>query len=160
MQVFAKVRSTLSTAATTPTLPKHVAKPKDVAKNVAEILEDSGIESGRASSAAAHASMPEAVVQRSLLAIGKNCVSFRDLFELVFRVGIVRVAVRMVRHRQLAVSALDFDVGGGACDTKYLVKIAFCVGGQKLPHSSGSCFEGARLQPRRNSSKIDRGFSR
>jgi hypothetical protein len=39
----------------------------------------------------------------------------------------------MVRHRKLAVSALDFNVGGGTSNTEHLVIIAFCVGGQKLP---------------------------
>ena len=48
MQVFAQVRSTLSPAAPPPTLAKHVAKTKDVAKDVAEILKDGRIESRRA----------------------------------------------------------------------------------------------------------------
>jgi hypothetical protein len=39
----------------------------------------------------------------------------------------------MVGHRELAVSALDFNVGGRAGDAEDLVIIAFCIGGQKLP---------------------------
>jgi hypothetical protein len=39
----------------------------------------------------------------------------------------------MVRHRELAVSALDFNIGGSTSDTEHFVKIAFCIGGQKLP---------------------------
>ena len=100
-----------------------------------QILEDGRIESSRTSRVATHASVPESIVQRSLLAIGKNRVRFGDLLELVFRVRIVRIAVGMIRHRELAVSALDFDVGGSTSDTEHFVKIAFCVGAQKLPHS-------------------------
>jgi hypothetical protein len=39
----------------------------------------------------------------------------------------------MVRHRKLAVSALDLNLGGGADDTEYFVIIAFGIGGQKSP---------------------------
>ena len=133
VQVFAKIGSALGAAATTAALAKHIAETEDVAEDVAKILEDGGIESSRTSGAAAHASMPEAVIQRALLAIGKDGIRFGDLLEFVFRVRIVGVAVRMVRHRKLAVSALDFNVGGRTGNTEHLVIIAFCVGGQKLP---------------------------
>jgi hypothetical protein len=36
----------------------------------------------------------------------------------------------MELHRQLAVGALDFDVGRGASNAQYLVVVAFSVGGQ------------------------------
>jgi hypothetical protein len=39
----------------------------------------------------------------------------------------------MIRHRKLAVSAFDLNVGGHTGNTEHLVIIAFCVGGQKLP---------------------------
>ena len=136
MQVFAKVSSALSAAATTSALAEHVAKTENVPEDVTEILENGGIESGWTSGVSAHASMPEAVIQRSLLAIGEDCVRFRDLLELVFRLRIIRIAVWMIRHRKLAVSALDFNLGGHPGDTEDFVKIAFCISGQKLPHSS------------------------
>jgi len=34
------------------------------------------------------------------LAIREDCVGFRDLLELVFRLRIIRIAVRMIRHRE------------------------------------------------------------
>src|SRR4029077_19699484 len=139
MQVFAQVGSALGAAATTSALAEHITKTENVAEDVAEILEDSGIESGWTSAAAAHASVPEAVIQRSLLAIREDCVRFGDLLKLVFRLRIVRIAVRMPRHRELAVSALDFNLGGCAGDTEDFVKIAFCVSGQKLPPLVSSC---------------------
>jgi hypothetical protein len=76
--------------------------------------------------------MSEAIVQRSLLAVGKNGVRFRDLLELVFRLRIIRIAVGMVSHRELAISALDFDVGGHPRDPEHFVTVAFCMCGQKL----------------------------
>jgi hypothetical protein len=36
----------------------------------------------------------------------------------------------MIRHRKLAISALDFDIGGSARDAEYLIKIAFRISGQ------------------------------
>jgi hypothetical protein len=135
MQVFAKVGSALGAAATTSALAEHIAETEDVAEDVSEVLEDGGIESGWTPGASAHAGVPEAVIQRSLLPIREDCVRFRDLLELVFRLRIVRIAVRMIRHRKLAVSALDFNLGGRAGDTEDFVKIAFCISGQKLPRS-------------------------
>ena len=132
MQVFAEIRSALSATATPSALPKRIAESEDVAKDVAEILEDCRIESSRCPAAAAKASMPKAVIQRSLLAIRENCISLGDFFERLFRRRIVRVAVGMVRHRQLAISALDFHLGGSTSNTKDFVIISFCVGGQKL----------------------------
>jgi hypothetical protein len=38
----------------------------------------------------------------------------------------------MISHRELAVCALDFNIGGDACDSEYFVKIAFCIGGQNF----------------------------
>ena len=135
MQVFAQIGSPLGAAAATSALAEQVAKTKNVAENVAEILEDGGIESGWTSGAAAHARVPETVIQRPLLAIRKDGVRFRDLLELVFRLRIIRIAVRMIRHRELAISALDFNLGGRAGDTEDFVKIAFRISGQKLPRS-------------------------
>src|SRR5260370_16436489 len=133
MQVFGEVSTALGAAAATSALAEHVAKTENVAEDVAEILEDSGIESGRTSAAAAPASVPEAVIQRSLLAIREDCVRFRDLLKLILRLRIVRIAVRMPRHRELAISALDFNLGGPAGDTKHFLKIPFCVRRQNLP---------------------------
>jgi hypothetical protein len=39
----------------------------------------------------------------------------------------------MVRHRQLAIRALDLDLGRRARDAQHLVIIAFSISRQKLP---------------------------
>src|SRR5208282_2553933 len=133
IQVFAQVGSTLGAAATTAALAKHVAESEDVPEDVAEILEDGGIESGRTAATAAQSRVPEAVIQRSLLAVRQNRVCLGNLLELVFRLRIIGVAVRMVGHRELAISALDFNVGSSTPDAEHLVIITLCVSGQKLP---------------------------
>ena len=132
MQVLAQIRPALGPAAATAALPKHVAKTKNVAEDVAKILEDRRIESRRSSRVSSHARVSETVIQRPLLAIGKNGVRFGNFFELLLRVRVIGVAVRMMRHRQFAIRALDFNVGGRTGDTEYLVIITF-VSGQKLP---------------------------
>jgi HEAT repeat protein len=129
MQILAKIGSALGAAATASTLSEGVPKSKDVAENVAEVLKDGGIESRR-SSATAQAGMPEAVINRPLLAICEDRVSLRNFFELIFRRRVIRIAVGMIRHRKLAICALDFDIGGSARDAEHLIKIAFRISGQ------------------------------
>jgi len=136
MQVFAQIGSALGSTAPSPALPEHVAKSKNVAKDIAEILEDCGIESRRATARTAKPGVSKAVIQRSLLTVGQNRVSLGDLLELIFRLRIIGISVRMVRHRKLAIGALYFDFRGSASDTQHLIKIAFCIGGQNSPTSN------------------------
>jgi hypothetical protein len=135
MQIFAQIGSALGAAAAASALPEHVAEAEDIAENVAEILEDRGIESSGAARASAQAGVAEAVVERSLLGVSENGVGFRNLFEFILRLWIVGVAVGMVRHREFAISTLDFDVGRGPGDAKNFIKVAFCISGQKLPQT-------------------------
>ena len=74
--------------------------------------------------------MAEAVVERAFLAVRQNRVSLAALFELLFRVGIVRVAVRVKLQRQLAVGALDLLLAGPAGNPEDFVVVAFYVAGQ------------------------------
>ncbi len=141
MQILTQIRATLSSAAATASLAKHVPETEDVPENVAEILEDRRIKSHPTTSAAAQPGVPKPVIQRPLLAVGENRVRLGDLFELVFRVRIVRIAVRMIGHRKFAICALDLDICRRAGDTEHLVIIAFCICGQKFPHYGKSCSE-------------------
>ena len=104
--------ATSSTTATT----ENVAKTKELAENIAEVLEDSGIETSSLGAGTAQPGMPVAVVNRSLFGVCKDGVGFAYFFELVFRIGIVRIAVRMVLQRQLAIRAFKFGLGNGAAD--------------------------------------------
>ena len=74
--------------------------------------------------------MAEAIVGAAFVGIRQNAVSFAALLELLFRVGIVGVAVRMELQRQFAVGALDFLLARPTGNPEDLVVIAFYVAGQ------------------------------
>ena len=65
------------------------------------------------------------VVGRPFLRIRQDLVGFLGFLEMLFGLGIVRIAVRMEFHGQLAVGLLDLVVGGIAIDTEDFVKVAF-----------------------------------
>jgi hypothetical protein len=52
------------------------------------------------------------VVGRALLAVGEHLVGFLHLLEFRLGVLVVRIAVRVVLHRELPVRLLDLVVGG------------------------------------------------
>src|SRR6516225_4194399 len=74
--------------------------------------------------------MPEAVVGRTLVRIYQNSVGFGDFLEFLFRVRIVRVAVGMVLHRQLAIGALDLELPALPFDAQNFVVVSLHVTGQ------------------------------
>ena len=75
-----------------------------------------------------NAGMTELVVGRALLRVGENLVGLFRFFEMFFRFGIVRIAIRVVFHGQFAVGLLNFFVGGVSVDAENVVKIAFSHG--------------------------------
>ena len=89
---------------------EHVTKSEKVAEDVLHVDEVRRIESATAA-IAGNARMSEAVVARTLLAVGQHRVRFAAFLELLFRFRIVRIAVGMVLHRQLAIGALDLLLG-------------------------------------------------
>jgi hypothetical protein len=54
-----------------------------------------------------HGGVAEAVVGRALLAIGEHIVGLGGLLELLSASGIVRVAIRVILHRDPAIGLLD-----------------------------------------------------
>jgi hypothetical protein len=135
IKVFAEVGATLRATALAAPAAEEIAKAEKLSEYVAEVLEDGGIETCRGAGGAPYSCVPETIVERALLDIGKNRIGFRQFLELIFRIRIIRVAVRMVRHRELAVSALDLDVSGRAGDAEDLVIVSFAVVGQKRGRS-------------------------
>jgi hypothetical protein len=129
-EVFPQVGSPLSPAATTAATSKNVPETEELAEDIAEVLEDSGIEAGASGASAAHASMAKAVIERALLRVGEDRIRLRDLLKFFFRVGIVRVAVGVMLHGELAVCALDLLLGASARNPENLVVVAFSVAGQ------------------------------
>jgi hypothetical protein len=64
------------------------------------------------------------VVGGALLRVGEDLVGFLGLLELLLRLGVVRIAVRMVLHGQLAVGLLDLVVRSVAVDAEDFVVVA------------------------------------
>ncbi len=71
--------------------------------------------------------MAEAVVEAALLGVGEDRVGLGALLEFLFRpaCGIPLVAVRVVLHRQLAISLLDFFVRGVLRNAQDFVIVSF-----------------------------------
>src|SRR5262249_10594338 len=102
-----------------------------IAKDVAEICERGRIKATE--SAIAHTSMTKLIVTGALLTIDEHAVRFAGFLELLFRLRIVGIAVRVILHRQLAVRALDLLIAGAAFYAQNFVIIAFCLCSQIEP---------------------------
>jgi hypothetical protein len=138
-QIFAEIGATLNAAATpsAAAAAEHVAEAEELAEDVAEILEDRWIEAATLAGAAAEAGVAVAVVGGALVGVGEDGVGFADFLEFFFRVRIIGIAVGMILQRQLAIGALELDVGDRAAYAQYLVVIALCVRGQSKPFFNG-----------------------
>jgi hypothetical protein len=67
----------------------------------------------------------EAIVEAALLLVGQNGVGLGRFLEAFLGVAVVRVAIRMMLQRQLAIGALDLLIGGRALDPEDVVVVAF-----------------------------------
>ena len=74
-----------------------------------------------------HAGVAILVVGGALLCVRKHLVGLFGLFELFFGAlgGIALIAVRVVLHRQLAISLLDFVLGSVLGNAEDLVIVSF-----------------------------------
>jgi hypothetical protein len=102
---------------------------EDVAEDVAEGLGEAAEALGAAAAEVrVDAGVAVLVVGRALLRVGQHLVGFLGLLEALL--GRLRrrtlVAVRVVLHRQLAISLLDLFVGRVLGDAEHLVVVAFC----------------------------------
>jgi hypothetical protein len=131
--VFAQISAALGATATPAASSEHIAESEEVAKDVTEILEDRGIESGRSSPRASDAGVTKTIVSRALVGVGQNRIGLAAFCEFFFGVGIVGIAVRMVGQRQLAIGAFDLLIGSCTGNSQDLVIVAFSVTGQNGP---------------------------
>jgi len=144
--VLAQISPTLTAAPAARASAKNIAESKKVAEDVAEIVENCWIETTAAARTTAYSGMAEAIIKRAFLVVGQNGISLARLFELLLRIGIVRIAVRMKLHCKLAVSALDLLLAGAARQTENVVIIAFYVAGQNnLPPNIRSTKVGSTM---------------
>jgi uncharacterized protein (UPF0210 family) len=127
-----------ATAAAASCTAEKVAETKEIPEDVAEILEDAGIETGSSGSRSAYTRVSETVIKATLVLVSKDSISFAALFEFLFSIRVVGIAVRMVLERELAIRALYFHVGSRARNAQHLVIVTFAVGCRnKIPSVIG-----------------------
>src|ERR1700730_10694106 len=68
--------------------------------------------------------MAAAIVTPALLCVGEHRVSLGRFFELLFGRRVIRILVRVMAHRQPAISALDLLIGGRPANTQYFVIVS------------------------------------
>ncbi len=103
------------------------AAAEDVAEDVAEgIAEAAAAKAATAAHVRIHAGVTVAVIRLALFRIGQHLIGFLDFLELLFGLFVVRIAVRMVLHRELAISLLDLVFRGVFGQAEDLVKITLC----------------------------------
>ena len=78
--------------------------------------------------------MAVAVIGRAPLGVGKDLVRLRGLLELLLRLGVVRVDVRVQLPREAPEGFLDVLLGGVARDAENLVGIAWRQRRGSSPH--------------------------
>jgi hypothetical protein len=69
--------------------------------------------------------VPELIVTSSFVGVRKNFVGFGRLFELIDRVGVPLIRIRMVLHGQLAICLGNLILGGRLADPENFVVITF-----------------------------------
>ena len=99
---------------------------EELTSNLGTIARSGTAESAAHARLRINAGMTILVISRALLSIRKDLVGFLGFLEMLFGLGIVRIAIRMVFHGQLAVGLLDFFFRGVAVDAVNVVKVAFC----------------------------------
>ncbi len=102
---------------------------KDIAETepaheVAEDLEGVDVRPAEAARPGTHTCVPELIVARPLLGVGEDGIGLADLFEPIFCLPVPLIAVRVVFHRQLAVSLLHLFGGCALVNFQYLVIVA------------------------------------
>src|ERR1700687_5944254 len=129
-QVLPQIGAALHTAAppSAAACAEHVSE--EFAKNVAEVLKHSGIESAARGESATHSGVTKAVIERSFLGVGEDGVGFAHFLELLLGVGIVRVPVRVQLQSKFAVGALQLRFGHRPAHTEDFIIVTFCVCGQ------------------------------
>ncbi len=70
--------------------------------------------------------MPELVIGRALFVVLENGVGFLGLLEMLLRVSIIQITVRMVLHRQLAIGLFELSFVNVSLNSKHFVIVAFC----------------------------------
>ena len=94
-------------------------------EDVKRICPSETASAGRRARSVGKCSMPVAIVGCALLVIGEDVVGFSKLFKLLLRLMIVRILIRMILDRELAIGLLDLRSIRIPGDTQHFVIIAF-----------------------------------
>ena len=100
----AQIRATLGTLLATAPAAEYI--PKDVAENITETT--AALEA--ASHLRVNARMTKLIISRPLLFIHQDVVGFGCLFKLGIRVGVIRITIRVVLHRDTPICLLDIGL--------------------------------------------------
>ncbi|ELA00912.1 NAD-specific glutamate dehydrogenase [Cupriavidus sp. HMR-1] len=109
---------------------------EDVAEDIAERFREATAAKPAAAESTGHvrvhASVAVLIVSRLLLGVGEHLVGLLDLLEFLLGFLVIRIAVRMVLHRELAISLLDLVVARVLAYPEHFVVVTFCHGGSYL----------------------------
>ena len=103
--------------------PKYLRVAENVFEDIGETAATAAEATASTHAAIFKSSMAELIVSRTLLRITQRFVGFVDFLELLFRLAIARVAVRMVPHGEFAKGAFKFLLVGVSRHAERLVKI-------------------------------------
>ena len=123
----------------------------EVAEDVVEVAERGRIEAG--APGAGDSRVTELVVARPLVRIGEHAVRLGGFLEAFLRGRVVRIPVRVVLQRQLAVRALQLLLADAARDAEHLVVVALAHALATLTMAARSSSSSNRY-PRRTSSMM------
>jgi hypothetical protein len=127
-RLFQRQRQVVAQVGAAVGAPAAATTAEDVAEDIAEdVGEAAGAEvAGTAAEAAltADAGMAELIVGGALAGVRQHVVGLLGLLELGQRLGVVRIAVRVVLHRQPAKRLLDVLLAGVAAEAEDFVIIA------------------------------------
>src|SRR4051812_14220387 len=90
--IFPHIRTAMGSAPAPTSATEEIPPPEKLTKNIAEVIEDRGINSTRAP---AYSGMAITIVDSALFTVRQNRIGFAAFLELFFRVRIVGIAIRM-----------------------------------------------------------------
>ena len=102
------------------------AAAENVTEHIAEnIAERAGAGATAASGGRVNTGVTELIIGCAFLSVAQHFIGFFDFLEAHFRLGVTRVAIRMVFHRQTAIGFFQVGVTRSVRNAQYFVIVAF-----------------------------------
>src|SRR2546426_3550982 len=131
LEVVTQIGATINAVATSSGACGAAAKnfAEDIAKRIGKATEAFGSSEAAGTGTKArgriHAGMTELVISRAFLGVSQDLVRLFCFLEFFFGSLVVRIAVRMMFHREFPIRLLDVFFGSVAIDAQYRVIVAF-----------------------------------